>query len=72
MAVSFVHVVFFSSKHTPVAYPNPSRAKDKILIEAVDGGMTMEGWPISLRLHSDAQKTRGTLGYVHLLPPDGK
>ena len=34
---SFVRVVLFSSKLTPVAYPNPSQAKDKILIEAADG-----------------------------------
>ena len=40
---SFVRVVFFPSKLTPVAYPNPSQAKDKILTEAVDGGTTMGG-----------------------------
>ena len=34
---------FFSSKLTPVAYPNPSQAKDKILTEVVDGGTTMGG-----------------------------
>ena len=28
---SFVRVVLFSSKLTPVAYPNPSQAMDKIL-----------------------------------------
>ena len=44
---SFVRVVLFSSKLTTVAYPNPSRAKDKILTEAllqaVDGGTNMGG-----------------------------
>ena len=40
---SFVRVAFFSSKLTPIAYPNPSQAKDKILTEAVGGGTTMGG-----------------------------
>ena len=34
---------FSPSKLTPVAYPNPSQAKDKILIEVVDGGTTAGG-----------------------------
>ena len=32
---------FFSSKLTPVAYPNPSQAKDQIFTEVIDGGMTI-------------------------------
>ena len=43
----FVRVVLFpsigGSKLTPVAYPNPSQAKDRIFDEAVDGDTTTGG-----------------------------